>query len=239
MHSTKSIWFSWLLILMGSVFLHAAEEVNEATSASGIWKWTFMMPDGSKIEPRVKIQQDGDKLTGTTRIREGLETEISEGKVQGNEVSFAVVRERDGHKITTTYKGVRTNNHIKGTIQSDWNGQKQTYEWEARRFSKDPTGTWAWKLANRRGRTNEFKLTLIQQTNELTGLITFFGNEIEIEEGKVKNGEISFSVPQEVNEDIITWNYKGRVISDTIKGRVELTGGERDRLIEWTAHRTD
>ena len=70
-------------------------------------------------------------------------------------------------------------------------------------------------------------------------MITFFGNEIEIEEGKVKNGEISFSVPQEVNEDIITWNYKGKVISDTIKGRVELIGGERDRIIEWIAHRTD
>ena len=219
--------------------LRAAEEINEATSASGIWKWTFTMPDGSKVEPRAKLHQEGDTLTGTAKIREGLETDISEGKVSGNEVSFAVVRERDGHKITTIYKGLRTSNHIKGTIESDWNGTTQTYVWEARRFSKDPTGTWAWKLPNRRGRTNEFKLTLIQQTNELTGIITFFGNEIEIEEGKVKNGEISFSVPQEVNEDIITWNYKGRVISDTIKGRVELIGGERDRLIEWTAHRTD
>ena len=226
-------------LLIVATLLRAADEINEVSSASGLWKWSFTMPDGSKVEPRVKLHQEGDKLTGTAKIREGLEADISEGKIAGNEVSFSVIRERDGHKTTTVYKGIRTNNHIKGTIESDWNGQKQTYEWEARRFSKDPTGTWAWKLPNRRGRTNEFKLTLLQQTNELTGTITFFENEIEIEEGKVKNGEISFSVPQEVNEDIITWKYKGRIISDTIRGRIDLIGGERDRVIDWTAHRTD
>src|SRR2546423_1897847 len=222
MQRLKFIWLVWFVILTGIGFLRAADEINEATSASGIWKWSFSMPDGSRVEPRAKLHQEGAELTGTVKIREGLEAAIAEGKVISNEVFFTVVRERDGHKVATTYKGIRTNNHIKGTIESDWSGQKQIYGWEARRFSKDPTGTWTWKLPNRRGRTNEFKLTLTLQTNELTGTISFFGNEIEIEEGTLKNGEISFAVPQEVNEDIITWNYKGKVVSDTIKGKVEL-----------------
>src|SRR2546430_1053988 len=137
----KSLWLVLVLILGASVSLWAADEVNEAASASGIWKWTFTMPDGSKVEPRAKLHQEGDKLTGTAKIREGLEAEISEGKVSGNEVSFAVIREWHGHKVSTIYKGIRTNNHIKGTIESDWSGQKQMYDWDARRFSKDPTGT--------------------------------------------------------------------------------------------------
>jgi len=104
----------------------------------------------------------------------------------------------------------------------------------ARRFSKEPTGTWAWNCQNRRGRTNEFKLTLINR-HDLTGTITFSATRIEIEEGKVKNGEISFSVRRRSMRHIITWKYKGKVISDTIRGRIDLIGGERDRVIDWTA----
>jgi hypothetical protein len=231
--------FFALLSLCAAPFLHAADEVDEVASATGTWKWSFTMPDGSKVEPRVKVQQTGDKLTGTCKIRDGLETAISDGRVNGRELSFAVIRERDGHTITTTYHGTRTGNHIKGTIESDWSGEKRTYEWEARRFSRDPAGIWTWSIVNRRGRTNEFKLSLKHEQNEVIGTITFFGAESDIEEGKVKNGDVSFIVVREDNEDLITWKYKGRVYSDSIRGWVEITGGERDRILEWQATRID
>jgi len=43
----KLLWLTLVLILGASVFLRAADEINETTSASGIWKWSFIMPDGS------------------------------------------------------------------------------------------------------------------------------------------------------------------------------------------------
>src|SRR5438309_1818959 len=90
MRRIKGVWLVSMLLLSATAYIRAADEINEATSASGIWKWSFTMPDGSKVEPRVKLHQEGDQLTGTVKIREGLETAISEGKVSGDELSFAV-----------------------------------------------------------------------------------------------------------------------------------------------------
>jgi len=217
-----------------------SQEIDEHLSVSGAWKWSFTMPDGSKIEPRARLYQEADKLTGITRFRPGMESDISEGKVSGNELSFVVVRERDGHKVTTTYKGVRTGNHIKGTIESDWNGTMQSYEWDARRVSKDPTGTWVWAMANRNGQTNETRLTLKQEQEKLTGLHIFREVETEIEEGQIRNGEISFKVIREIDEDTtLISSYKGRIVGEVIRGRIEVTGGERDRLYIWEAKRIE
>ena len=62
------------LTLLLAMPVRAAEETNERATASGTWKWTFTMPDGSKVEPRVKLKQEGDKLTGTSRFRYPLLT---------------------------------------------------------------------------------------------------------------------------------------------------------------------
>jgi len=217
----------------------AADDPDETSSATGTWRWTFAMPDGSVVEPRVKLKQEGETLTGTTRFREGAEIAISGGSVHGNEVSFMVRRERNGQKVTTVYQGIRSGDRIKGTIQTDWAGEKQIYPWQARRSSRDPAGVWGWKLANRRGDTNEFKLELKHEGEKLTGTFTAFGVDTEIEDGEFKEGEISFSVARESGDDVIISNYRGKIAADGIRGRVQISGGERDRNIEWQASRLD
>jgi hypothetical protein len=218
-----------------------SQEASDPTTVTGTWKWIFTMPDGTKVEPRVKLKQEGSKLTGTSRFREGFERAISDGKINRGEVSFAVVRERDGKKTTTRYKGIKTGDHIKGTIESDWNGAIQSYPWEAKRFTKDPTGSWEWSIPTR-GRSNELKftLTLARENEQLTGTLKSARGEFEIEKGTVKDGEISFTSVREVEEVTITSKYKGKVLGDLIKGTVEITGGQRgERRGVWEAKRID
>src|SRR5574341_897111 len=74
-------------LVIGGVSLVAADR-NATNTATGTWKWKFTMPDGTTVEPRVKLQQSGEKLTGTTRFREGFDAAISDGKISGEEVSF-------------------------------------------------------------------------------------------------------------------------------------------------------
>ena len=231
-----------LMILATSLWLtrsRAADELEESETSTGTWRWSFIMPDGSTVEPRVKLKQDGETLTGTSRFREGVEVAISQGKVAGNEISFQVQRERNGQKVTTLYKGIRTGDRIKGTIETDWTGQKQIYPWQARRSSRDPAGIWGWKLANRRGETNQFTVELKHEGEKLTGTFTAFGVDTEIEDGEFKAGEISFTVARETGDDLIISTYRGKIAADVIRGRVFITGGERDRLIEWQAKRAD
>lgn len=237
--SKGTFWYLVAVLATSNVLL--AAESDERPTATGTWKWTFIMPDGTKVEPRVKLKQEGDKLTGTSRFREGFDRTISDAKVTGSEISFTVVRERDAKKTTTLYKGVQTGDRIKGTIESDWNGQKQIYPWEARRFTKDPTGTWEWAIRTR-GRNSELKftLTLVRENEELTGMLKSARGDAEIEDGTFKDGEVSFTNIREVDEDKIVSKYKGKVLGDIIRGKVDISGGERgDRSLPWEAKRID
>jgi len=223
---------------LGSIIAADAPEENE--TATGTWRWSFLMPDGSTIEPRAKLKQDGETLTGTTKFREGLDAPISGGHVEkNNHLSFTVLRKRNTVAVTTTYSGTRNGDHIDGTIETDWAGQKQVFPWHARRSSRDPTGIWSWKLGNRRGQTNEFKLELQREGENLSGTFTAFGEDTEIEDGTFRDGEVSFTVARESGEDLIISAYRGRVAMDLIRGRVVVTGGDRDRTIEWVAKRVD
>ncbi len=60
------------------------------------------------------FKADGDQLTGTVTSRRG-ETEISDGKVSGDEISFAQVMEFNGNQVKILYKGKVSGDEIKFT----------------------------------------------------------------------------------------------------------------------------
>jgi hypothetical protein len=82
-------------------------------AAAALWaadvtgKWTAEMQgrNGNTMTITMNLKADGDKLTGTVSGSRGGEAEISDGKVQGDNISFKVVREFNGNQITSLYKG--------------------------------------------------------------------------------------------------------------------------------------
>src|SRR6266481_3810051 len=75
------------------------EEPTNAPSLEGTWKWTFTMPDGSQVTPRLELREEAGQLSGTTRLRPGSEAPITNLTVRGDTVSFEVVREREGRAV--------------------------------------------------------------------------------------------------------------------------------------------
>lgn len=102
------------------------------SSASGNWNTALILGDGNRIEGTLKLKQDGEKLTGAT-VRNDTETQIQDGKITGDEISFTVIRDRDGRKVTAKYKGKITGDTVKGIVESDWSGDWQTLDWEGTR----------------------------------------------------------------------------------------------------------
>ncbi len=62
----------------------------------------------------LKLKLEGDVLTGAMLGRNGQETPIQDGTYKDGAVSFKVVRERNGQKITTKYAGKVSDDTIKG-----------------------------------------------------------------------------------------------------------------------------
>lgn len=135
-----------LVFLLHSPAPSIAAEPSAGPKAEGTWKWSFTMPDGTKASPRAKIKRDGNTLTGTSMVGAGTEVAISDGKVEGDRVSWSVVREHGGRKVTTRYAGQLSEGWLRGTIESDWTGEKTSYPWEAKRSSDSPAGTWRWEI---------------------------------------------------------------------------------------------
>ena len=65
---------------------------------------------------------------------------ITEGKLEGGEISFAVSREFQGNKITTIYNGKISRDTIKGKIGTEQNGHALSRDWEAKRVPQQLSG---------------------------------------------------------------------------------------------------
>src|SRR5687768_14053806 len=92
-----------------AVLFAAALTVRGAESAEpkieGTWKWTFNMPDGTRAEPKARLKREDDALTGTSIPRPGMSVPITDLKVDGDKISWTVVRDTNGKKVTTRYSG--------------------------------------------------------------------------------------------------------------------------------------
>ncbi len=74
---------------------------------------------------------DGTKLTGTVAGPQG-ETAISEGKINGDKISFVVVRSSGGNQVKMIYKGKVGLNEIEFTREVQ-GGMEQPRQFVARR----------------------------------------------------------------------------------------------------------
>jgi hypothetical protein len=99
---------------------------------TGTWKWTVTFNDQSR-DVTLKLKLEGDKLTGSMSGRNNTETKIENGTFKDGEVAFAVTREFNNTKFTTKYKGKLDGDTIKGTTESERDGNVRSREWEAKR----------------------------------------------------------------------------------------------------------
>jgi enterochelin esterase-like enzyme len=102
-----------ILIFAAAVFAG----VGFAADVSGTWKAEFDTQIGRQ-KYTYTLKQDGTKLTGKANSEVGdqkRETELSEGKVEGDKVSFVEMLNFNGNEIRISYHGTISNNEMKLT----------------------------------------------------------------------------------------------------------------------------
>ena len=86
-------------------------------SAGGInGKWIADLPgrDGQTRQQTFNFKAEGNKLTGTISGRQG-ETPISDGEINGDDISFSVTQNFRGNEVKVLYKGRLAGKEIKFT----------------------------------------------------------------------------------------------------------------------------
>jgi hypothetical protein len=98
---------------------------SSAADISGNWKGTAEGPNGA-IERTFTFKQDGAKLTGETNSQYTGKSEITDGKVEGDAISFSITAKIQDNEMKLTYKGKITGDTIK--LSSEFGGG-QAIEW--------------------------------------------------------------------------------------------------------------
>jgi hypothetical protein len=136
MKSKLTVWFGAVACTILALGLSLSAMAAEKATATGKWKWSIER-NGQTMESTLTLKQDGEKLTGSVTGRNNTETPIEDGKVKDGEVSFKVTREFNGQKYTMAYKGKVSEDTLKGTIESERDGQKRTRDWEAKKVKEE------------------------------------------------------------------------------------------------------
>lgn len=112
-------------LALGAIAAYAADVTG---------KWVAQVPGrgGQMQDVTFNFNASGDKLTGTIAGPRG-ESQISDGKIEGDEISFVQVMNFNGNEMKILYKGKVAGDEIKFTRQRE--GGNRTSEFTAKRSS--------------------------------------------------------------------------------------------------------
>jgi hypothetical protein len=89
--------------------------VSFAADIDGKWTGQVEGRNGPQSQS-IMLKADGNTLTGNVQGGRGGPVDISNGTIDGNNVSFSVVREFNGNKVTQDYKGTISGGELKLTV---------------------------------------------------------------------------------------------------------------------------
>jgi len=112
-----------LLMTLATALAAFAADVN------GNWKAVAEGPNGS-MERTFALKQDGEKLTGETVSSFAGKSEIMDGRIKGDDITFVINVKFQDNEMKLDYKGkVIGKDEIKFTVEAGGN----TIEWVAKR----------------------------------------------------------------------------------------------------------
>ncbi len=117
--------FSVLMTMMAVFALTVS-----AADVSGTWKATVETPNGA-METTFVFKVEAGKITGTASMGQMGDSPISEGKVDGDTVSFAVVRQGPNGDFRINYTGKATGDEMQLTASIP--AMDRTFEMTAKR----------------------------------------------------------------------------------------------------------
>ena len=111
-----------MILIIGAIALLGLATSVLAANIDGKWVSEREGRDGTVSKTYYEFKANGAELTGKITTERGgtpTETEISEGKIDGENVSFTVVREMRGNEMKQMYKGKLSGDQITFTVERE------------------------------------------------------------------------------------------------------------------------
>ncbi len=114
-------------LLLTTALLTAASSLALAADLDGKWTAEVQGRGGNTQTQTLTLKASGNALTGTFEGARGGAVDISDGTIDGSNVSFKVVREFNGNQFTQQYKGtLSSSGELTLTVSGGGRGGRQT-----------------------------------------------------------------------------------------------------------------
>ena len=100
-------------LILAVTMLIALAFVALAADVTGKWVGSVPGRGGQNMDTTFTFKAEGGTLTGTVSGFQGMELPISDGKVNGDSISFTTSIERNGNTIKQNYTGTVAGDEIK------------------------------------------------------------------------------------------------------------------------------
>jgi len=121
-----------------AVLFVATTAAVQAADVSGTWTWTTPGRNGGPDHTNtLTLAVDGATLTGkVSALGHGgkiVDTPIADGKVDGDNISFSVIRVNKENSVTNSFSGTVAADQITGKIGFVRDGEAKSRDWQATR----------------------------------------------------------------------------------------------------------
>src|SRR3954471_15854020 len=110
----------------------AADKVDPV----GTWKCEYKIGDQQRMST-LTITKDGDKLAGTMSWPDQKEAKLKDVKLKDGTLTFSAVRKFMDNEISVEYTLTLDGDKFKGKGAAEFGGQKQEFDIEGKRETKD------------------------------------------------------------------------------------------------------
>jgi enterochelin esterase-like enzyme len=201
-----------------------------AADITGTWKSEFDTQIGLQ-KYTYTFKQDGSKLTGKASMEAGErkgETDIKEGKVEGDTVSFVEMLNFQDNEMRITYTGkvsadgneIKFAREVGDVAKEDLVAKRGGGGAPAAVAADGVTGTWTAEFDTQRG-LQKYTFTLKQDGATVTGKASVDNDgqkrETELKGGKVTGDTVTFSEPLSIQGNDINIEFTGKVSGNEIK----------------------
>jgi len=203
---------------------------SEFDTQIGHLKYTYdLKAEGGKITGKAFRDQDGEKVT----------TELTEGKVTGDDVSFVENLKLQDQELRIEYKGKIAGDEIKFTRKV---GDFATTEITARREQEavataaptSITGKWQAEFDTQIGKQKyvyDLKVEGDKLTGRAIGDIAGEKSDTEIQQGNVNGAEVSFVENVKYQGQDVRVDYKGKLAGDELKLTRQVGDVAKEELV--------
>lgn len=219
------------------------KRAGEPLALAGKWNIVASSPDGQTFEPTLDLVEGAEGITGKLTWIDGTAIDLTDGKLEGNNLSFTVSIDFGGQPMTVVFKGAVEPGKMTGTADYDLGGQTGTVDFTGTPAAAPVSlaGRWNVVVNSPDGQTFEPTIDVVEGADgKLTGKFNWIdGTSVDINDASLEGDKLVAAVAIDFGGQALSIKLNGTVDGSSMVGTVDYDLGGQTGSLDFTATKAE